>query len=192
MNFISWLKPKTTAMIFFATIYSTQGKILVKSIIPQEYTVLREETTITLFYCVRSNHLLLCGYREKKRHKHLNLGYGNCFVIGLTLQMLLFSTKSSQRHFFEENSLAYNICACLATLFLGWHFLTLTIFHLPLSRLFIWSIKLLCNRYAWYLDLIENIWRNMFTTLNVIISYYVLSVNTFFLHFSSRRHCSAL
>jgi len=106
-------------MIFFATIYSTQGKILVKSIIPQEYTVLREETTITLFYCVRSNHLLLCGYREKKRRKHLNLGNGNCFVIELTLQMLLFSTKSSQRHFFEENSLAYNICACLATLFLG-------------------------------------------------------------------------
>ena len=49
MNFILWLKPKTTAMIFFATIYRTQGKILVKSIIPQEYTVLREETTITLF-----------------------------------------------------------------------------------------------------------------------------------------------
>ena len=93
------------------------------------------------FYCVRSNHLLLCGYREKKRRKHLNLGYGNCFVIGLTLQMLLFSTKSSQRHFFEENSLAYNICACLATLFLGWHFLTLIIFHLPLSRSFIWAIN---------------------------------------------------
>ena len=96
---------------------------------------------------MRSNHLLLCGYREKKRRKHLNLGYGNCFVIGLTLQTLLFSTKSSQRHLFEDNSLAYDICACLATLFLGWHFLTLIIFHLALSRLFIWAIKLLWNQF---------------------------------------------
>ena len=39
---------QNTAMIFPATIYCTQGKLLVKSIIPQEYSAIREKTAITL------------------------------------------------------------------------------------------------------------------------------------------------
>ena len=85
-------------MIFPATIYCTQGKLLVKSIIPQEYSVIREKTAITLLLREKEPFAFVC---RKKRRKHLNLGCGNCFVIGLTLLSMLFSTSSSS---FEKRS----------------------------------------------------------------------------------------